>query len=88
MTLEGAKSKAREIDADLRRATGPKALTPLGVIVKEYVSTGEGRNQKTGEDWAPTTLAQVRRVLTRSVRGFEDRTAMEVDREVTAVRPG
>jgi integrase len=81
-TPEGAKTKAREIDADLRRATGPKALTPLGFIVKEYASTGEGRNHKTKEDWAPTTLRQVRQVLKRSVRGYENRLAMEVDRDL------
>lgn len=79
-SLEGAEFKAREIDEGLRRATGPQALTTLGEIMTEYVSTGEGRNEKTHGDWTPSYHAQTRQVLARSLRGFENRPALELDR--------
>lgn len=79
-TLDGAQRKAADIDADLQRAQGPKALTTLGQIAKWYYSSPEGRNQKNHEDWTGSQRLSVEHALIRSLRGFENRTAMELDR--------
>lgn len=78
---QSALAKATAIDADLQRATGPRGLTPLGVILAEYVASPAGRHHKAdGEDWTPSHLRQVRSVLRRTLRGHEARLALEVDR--------
>lgn len=46
-TLAGAITKATEIDAGLKRATGPKALTPLDQIKNEYLASPGKLHQKT-----------------------------------------
>jgi hypothetical protein len=81
-TLAGATAKATEIAAALHRAAGGKAMTPLREIVADYLSSPLGRNQKTGGDWEGGQLTQTRTKLNKSLRGHEDRLAMEVDRQL------
>jgi len=81
-TLAGAKLKAAVIDAGLQRATGPKGLTPLDQIKNEYLASPVKRNQKTGKDWSPSRHRQAIQVLHRTLRGYETRPALAVDRSL------
>jgi integrase len=75
-------SKAAEIDAGLQRATGPKGLTPLSQILKDYLPSPGGRNQKTQKPWANSYHRQARQVLRRTLRGYESYPALAVDRRL------
>lgn len=82
--LEGAKTKAAGIDANLQRAMGPKALTPLGEIVEEYVNATNNRRKggKRSTPWSKSYRKFVTRNLKRATRGFTHRRALEVDRRM------
>jgi hypothetical protein len=81
-TLNGAMSKAAEIDAGLQRATGPKGLTPLDQVKEEYLASPVKRNQKTRKDWSPSHHRQAIQVLHRTLRGYESYPALAVDRSL------
>jgi hypothetical protein len=81
-TLDGATSKAAEIDAWLQRATSPKGLTPLDQIRKEYLASPVRRDQNTKKDWSPSHHRQARQVLRRTLRGDESCPALAVDRSL------
>jgi hypothetical protein len=80
--LAAARAKAAAIDAGLQRAAGGLAIHTLAEIVADYVSTGVGRNQKTGGDWGHGQLDQVTAKLNRCLRGYDSTRAMDVDRAV------
>jgi integrase len=84
-TLDQARSKAAEIDAGLQRATGPKALTPLGQVMEEYLASPERRNHKTKKDWSPSHHRQAKQVLRRVLRDHESCPALAVDRTMADV---
>jgi hypothetical protein len=81
-TLEGARAKARAVDAKVARiATGGQMSTvTLAEVREDYLSSPEGRHRKTGEDWSPSYYRTARRVITRALAGFEQRRAYDTDR--------
>jgi len=78
--LDGAVAKAEQIDAQCGRAAGGKAMTPLPEIIEDYLSSGKGRNQKTGGDWSAGQLQQMRAKLQRCLRGHRKNRGLDVDR--------
>lgn len=81
-TKAGALAKAAGLDAGLARAAGAKAMTTLDVVAEDYLSSPVGRNQKTGGDWDPSQLRQMRAKVNRVVRAHTQQRAMDVDRKL------
>jgi hypothetical protein len=50
--------------------------------MEEYLASPVRRNQKTGKDWSPSHHRQARQVLRRTLRGYECRPALDVDRSL------
>jgi hypothetical protein len=50
--------------------------------MEEYLASPVRRNQKTGKDWSPSRHRQAIQVLHRTLRGYETRPALAVDRSL------
>lgn len=81
-TQESAVAKATGISAWLGQAAGGKAMATLKAITDDYLSSGVGRNQKTGGDWSESQLTQMRPKIARVIRGHGHRLGMDVDRQL------
>lgn len=77
-TLEDARWKAGEINGRLEMAAGPYAVTSLQDLVEEYVTTAV--HPRTGRPYQKSRTLQVEDNLLRTIRGYEDHRAMDVDR--------
>lgn len=79
-SLEDALDKARVIDAYENRAADPRAGTTLGDVAALYLASPVDRNQKSEKDWTHSQHVQVRRKITRQLRGFEHASVLDYDR--------
>jgi hypothetical protein len=80
-TLQAARDKAADLDDRLTRAAGSQAITPLTVIVEEYLAQGRSPH-KGKKTWRKSHKWQVRTALQRMLRPFPDARAMDLTREV------
>lgn len=78
--LAAAKGKASDIAASLERASGPKGMRILTDIVDEYVQAPDTNRANDDAPWTDGHRAAVARNLRRTLRGYGDRRAMDVDR--------
>jgi integrase len=76
-----ARLKAHDINARLTQAAGPKATTPLTLVVEAFLAE-EKSPYKEKLTYKQAQLDGLRRKLTRGLRGLEHVRAMDLDRRL------